>query len=187
MDVGARVVLRRALLAVALCACTATEARAPRVALPGTDGEPHAVVGAHVTVLVFFSEHCPCMRAHDPRLVALANEYASRGVTFFAIDSEVGATVASDAAQARDRAYPFPILVDHDARLARAVGAEYATYSVVLDDAGDVLYRGGFDGDHTHLSATATPYLRDALDDIVARRPVRRAQTEALGCALRTW
>ena len=108
-------------------------------------------------------------------------------MTFFAIDSEVGATVATDGAEMRERGYPFPILVDHEARLARAVGAEYATYSVVLDEAGDVLYRGGFDSDHTHLSASARPYLRDALDDVVARRPVRRAQTEALGCALRTW
>ena len=180
-------VLRHAILAAALCACTAKEARVPRLALPGTDGAPHAVVDAHVTVLVFFSEHCPCVRAHDARLIALANEYASRGVTFFAIDSEVGATVASDGAEMRERGYPFPILVDHEARLARAVGAEYATYSVVLDEAGDVLYRGGFDSDHTHLSANARPYLRDALDDVVARRPVRRAQTEALGCALRTW
>ncbi len=119
--------------------------------------------------------------------IALAGEYANRGVSFFAVDSEVDGSLETNRARARSRGYPFPILFDEKARAARAVGAEYATYTVILDAAGSVLYRGGFDSDHTHLSSTATTYVRDALDDIVASRPVRRSRTEPLGCALRTW
>jgi hypothetical protein len=159
----------------------------PSLSLAGTDGAVHAFHGPRATVLVFFSEHCPCMHAHDERLIGLASEYANRGVSFFAVDSEVDASLEADRARARSRGYPFPILFDEQARAARAVGAEYATYTVILDAAGSVLYRGGFDSDHTHLSSTATAYVRDALDDIVAGRPVRRPRTEALGCALRTW
>jgi peroxiredoxin len=160
---------------------------APRVALPGTDGAEHSLMSPRATVLVFFSSHCPCMRAHDARLVALANDYAARGVAFYAVDSEVNATTDTDAREAAARGYPFPILVDDQARVARALGADYATYSVVLDARGDVVYRGGLDSDHTHLSASPAAYLRDALDDVVAGHAVRRAKTEPLGCALRTW
>jgi hypothetical protein len=191
MDVGARMVLKTFLCASFLVsACAATpSAKAPTLALAGTDDATHALAGssARATVYVFFSEHCPCMRAHDARLVALANDYASRNVRFFAIDSEVGATIASEKDRALARNYPFPILVDEGARAARALGAEYSTYSVVVDERGDVVYRGGLDSDHTHLTNDAAPYLRDALDDVIAGRTVRHPQTEALGCALRTW
>jgi hypothetical protein len=181
------VLTRSIALVVVACACAPLSSVVPDASLDGTDGVAHAIYGERATVLVFFSSHCPCMRAHDERLVALARDYAPRGLRFFAVDSEVGATREDDAELARERAYPFPILIDHDARIARAAGAEYATYSIVLDARGDVLYRGGFDSDHTHLSNGATPYLRDALDDVVAGRAVRHARTEPLGCALRTW
>jgi len=162
-------------------------AAVPSLSLEGTDGVAHAFHGPRATVLVFFSEDCPCMRAHDERLIALAGDYAGRGVSFFAVDSEVDASLATDRARAVSRGYPFPILVDQGAHAAHAVGAEYATYTVVLDAAGTVVYRGGFDSDHTHLSSTATTYVRDALDDIVQGRAVHRPRTDALGCALRTW
>jgi len=173
---------------VFLSACVATApARAPSLSLRGTDDASHALTDSRVTVIFFFSEHCPCVRAHDARLVALAGDFEKRGVRFLALDSEVGATIERDRDEARARAYPFPILIDEGGRAAKALGAEYATYSVVLGASGEVLYSGGFDSDHTHLSDHATPYLRDALDDVVANRAVRRAHTEPLGCALRLW
>ncbi len=194
MDSGACMVLKiffAAIFFACACAVAPNNARVPDLVLAGTDDAPHTLSSktsnTRATVYVFFSDHCPCMRAHDARLVALANDFASRGVRFFAVDSEVGAAVAAEKDHARERNYPFPILVDEGARAARALGAEYSTYSVVVDERGDVVYRGGLDSDHTHLTNDAAPYLRDALDDVIAGRSVHHAQTEALGCALRTW
>ena len=161
--------------------------KAPSLSLAGTDGQAHAIASGRATAIVFFSEHCPCVRAHDARVIALAREFEPRGIAFYAVDSEVGGTVDVDRERAKDHGYPFPILVDENARLARALGAEYATYAVVVDASGNVLYRGGIDSDHTHLSNGATPYLREALEDLAAGRAQRRTHTEALGCALRTW
>jgi len=142
---------------------------------------------ANATMLVFFSAHCPCVRAHDARLVALARAYESKGVHVFAIDSEVDATVARDAREASARGYPFPILIDPHGKVASELGAEYATYTVVLDAKGHVRYRGAFDDQRTDLRPGETSYARDALDDVLAGRSVRRTDVDALGCALRTW
>jgi hypothetical protein len=139
------------------------------------------------TVLVFFSPSCHCLTAHDARLVALANEYAPRGVTFLMVDSEVRADEAFDRGEADRRRYPFPIVIDRGARVARRLGAEYASYSVVLDRQGHALYRGGIDSDRDHLHDDAAPYLRDALDDVLAGRPPRLAEGKTLGCSLQTW
>ncbi len=163
---------------------------APRT-LAATDGATHAILpaegGPRLTVLVFSAWHCPCQAAHDARLGELTARYQPRGVTFYAVDSEVGGSLAEDAAQAQKRGYAFPVLLDPGASLARALHAEFATETFVLDRRGTVLYHGGLDSDATRLKGGASPYLENALEDLLAGRPPRMAETKALGCALQTW
>ena len=142
---------------------------------------------APVTVLIFFSPGCHCLAAHDARLVSLAGRYHPRGVQFFMVDSEAGGDEARDQAEARRRGYPFPMLLDRGAKLAGSVGADFASDTVILDAGGRVLYHGGIDSDRNELHDDATPYLQDALDDVLAGRPPRVAQHESLGCSLRKW
>ncbi len=139
------------------------------------------------TVLVFYSPHCHCLDAHEPRLRALAAGYGRRGVAFVMVDSEVGASVGRDREEAEQRGYTFPILVDPGGRLATALGAQYATYAVVLDAVGRVRYRGGMDSDKTHLTSGATPYLANAIEDLMAGREPRVTEGKTLGCSLQTW
>ena len=161
------------------------------VALRGTDGQMHdlrsEVAQAPATVLVFFDASCPCMTAHEPRIKALRDELASRGVRWFMVDSEEGGSIELDQGIAKDRGYAFPILLDENGKLARAMGAECATYSVVLDRAGRVQYAGGIDDDRSHLRDDATPYLHDALVDVLDGKSPRRPSGKALGCALKLW
>lgn len=146
-----------------------------------------AAQSARLTVLVFFSRHCHCLDAHEPLLRAIAGAYGPRGVTFSMVDSEIGASVERDEAEASVRGYTFPILIDPGARLAGRLGAEYATYSVVVDATGRVRYRGGIDTDKTHPTSDATPYLENAIDDLLAGRAPRVPEGKTLGCALQTW
>jgi hypothetical protein len=99
----------------------------------------------------------------------------------------VGATAERDRDEATRRHYPFPILIDDKAKVAKIYDAEYAGHVVVLDRTGAVAYRGGIDSDRVHMTEDATPFLRHALEDLLAGRPPRVAGTKVLGCALRTW
>jgi len=163
----------------------------PHLTLVGTRGEPvearDEAGTSSATVIVFFSRGCHCLALHDARLRALYEAYHPRGVRFLMVDSESGATPQRDEADARDRGYPFPIVLDRGAKLADLLGAEYATYTVVVDREGRIRYRGGIDSDKTRLHDDATPYLRSALDDLLAGRPPRIAEGKALGCALQKW
>jgi hypothetical protein len=187
--------MTRSLVALALvfvvvvvaCAPEAVAIRAPgQLVLRDTDGSPHpldAELSAHrFTVVTFFSNHCACQRAHDARLRELMAKETPRDVGLLLVDSEESATATEDAAQAKERGYH--ILLDDAGNLARAMGADYATYSVVLDRDGGVLYRGGFDSNRSHLSDDRAQYLADALDDLAAGRPVQHPETKALGCTL---
>jgi hypothetical protein len=177
------------LATMALAQARCTPPRPPSVVpvvLRSTDGAAVAldeVVRSHpLTAITFFSVHCPCQRAHDARLRDLMAKYAPLGVGFLVVDSEESGTRAADAAEARERGYP--IVLDDAGALARALDAEYATYSVLVDHDGHVLYRGGFDSDKSHLRENRATYLADAIDDVLAHRPLRRAEAKTLGCTL---
>ena len=179
-------------LGAGACGGSSTSARSPgQVSLVGADGHrfdtAELVGGADWNVLVFTSRECPCVSAHDGRLRELAATFAPRGVKFVAIDSEVGGTPEIEAAEARKREYPFPIVVDTGAALANRLGAEYATYTVIMNRAGKVLYRGGIDSDKAKLHDDATLFLSDALTDLTTGKPLRRPEGTALGCMLRKW
>ncbi len=169
----------------------ALDAPVPRLVLLGTDGVKHDLAedarSAHLTVLFFSAWHCPCQAVHDARIRELYAHYHPLGVEVFSVDSETGASVEHDKDEAAHRGYPFPVLVDPGGELARAVGAEYATESFVLDSQGIVRYHGGLDSDRKELHADAEPYLRDALDDLLAGKSLRAREKKALGCALATW
>jgi hypothetical protein len=181
-----------ACLLVALAGCASAPrplSGLPGVALPGSDGAPHRLDvlarGAPFTVVTFFSAACPCQRAHDARLLDLYARYAPRGVAFVSVDAEATASLALDREEARARRYPFPLLTDADGAAADALGASWATYTVVVDPAGHVRYRGGIDSDKRWLSDGAELWLRDALDRLLAGGDPEPAETEPLGCALR--
>jgi peroxiredoxin len=178
----------------ALTACSSGLPAATQVpSIPLVAGEGNVrdvrqlVAEAPFTVLIFFSRTCHCLDQHDARIRALYDEYHPRGVQVVMVDPEIRATPVNDAAEATRRGYSFPLLLDPGAKLADTLGAEYATYSVVVDAQGNVRYRGGFDSDKTHLRADATPYVRDALDDLLAGRSPRVAEAKTLGCALEKW
>lgn len=179
---------------VTLAGCSPTPRtglQVPAVRLAATDGSVHALPpagdGAAYTVLVFSAWHCPCQTAHDGRLGELFARYRTRGVEFFAVDSEVSGSLAEDTAEAKRHGYAFPVLRDEGANLARALHAEYATESFVINRQGVVRYHGGLDSDRNRLRDDAVPLLGNALDDLLAGAPPRSAETKALGCALQTW
>jgi hypothetical protein len=187
--------LAGALAALSTAAATASCASPSAIAAPamfvapgGERVEPPVLLSrARWTVLVFFSPDCHCVTAHEGRLRELQADYEGRGVQFFWVDSEVGASEKRDAEEVRRRGLTFPILRDPGARAARRFDARYASDSVVLDAAGAVHYHGGIDSDRDHLRDEAEPYLRNALDDLLGGREPRVPRGPALGCALQTW
>jgi hypothetical protein len=140
--------------------------------------------GSRLTVLVFFSSHCPCQKAHDWRLIELHRRYGERGVRFVLVDSEAGASAERSADEARRRGYPFSIRPDPEGHLADAFEARYATFTVIVDEAGAVRYRGGIDSDRKDLHDDARHYVASALDDLLEGREPRVAEGKSLGCAL---
>ena len=167
--------------------------RAPAFSLPDTFGESHALPdgqGTLATVVVFTCNHCPYALAWHDRILAVARDYAERGVRILAVNPNDGERYPRDSYEAMQRrvqadgGWPIPYLRDESQEVARAYGARTTPDVFVVDGTGRVAYRGAPDADSGDPSLDAA-WLRAALDDVLAGRPVRRAETKPVGCSVK--
>ncbi len=82
---------------------------------------------------------------------------------------------------------PTGLLIDASGAMGQAYGARTANHMFIVGKDGTLLYAGGIDDGETMDAKkvlAAHSYVRPALEDIVAGRPVRVASTQPFGCAL---
>ena len=183
--------LRLALLFVAsLGGCTPSAAMSPRSSGPLTvtavDGSRTPLrelgAGARVTVVVFWSAECPCVRRYQARVDALIERYP--GARVVAVVSNDGEDFRDSLAAARERGVRVPLYRDEDGRVAATLGASSTPTVVVLDREGAVRYRGWLDNERTPGSAGREAWLEDALDKLLAGRGDYAARRPVYGCPI---
>ncbi len=163
---------------------------APTFTLPDTEGNTYEPGGAPATVVVFTCNHCPYALAWHDRIVALARDYAGRGVRVLAInsnDAERYPRDSPDAMRARVQRGEFdgvPYLRDETQEVARAYDAKTTPDVFVLDAGGVLRYRGAPDGDYDDPPQNAA-FVRDTLDAVLAGRKPGLAETPPVGCSIK--
>ncbi|MFC7484696.1 thioredoxin family protein [Luedemannella flava] len=144
---------------------------------------------APATVVVFTANHCPYALAWHERVQQVARDYADQGVAVIQINPNNQVTHPNDstAASARrvaDGHFAGPYLRDEPQEVTRTWGAEKTPDVFIVDRSGALVYRGAPDADHDDESQRAT-YIRQALDDLLAGRPVALSETPPKGCGVK--
>ncbi len=140
-----------------------------------------------VVVLAFLGTECPLAEAYAPRLAEVAREFAKRGVGFFGVDANPQDGPVAIGRFADKHRLPFPILKDVGHALADRLGVERTPEVFVLDESRAVVYRGRVDDQYAigvHRPAPTRHELVDALEAVLAGRPVATPRTEAVGCLI---
>jgi peroxiredoxin len=164
----------------------------PAFSLPDTEGEEHAAPlddAPPATVITVTCQHCPYVLAWNPRLRAVAEEYAPRGVRFLGIHSNDATRYPADSLDhmrrfVHDEDWPYPFLHDESQAVARALEAQVTPHVFVLDGSQRLAYRGAPDSDHRDPSQDAA-WLRGALDAVLEGRAVEPAETQPRGCSVK--
>ncbi|MEO8027671.1 MAG: redoxin domain-containing protein [Bryobacteraceae bacterium] len=182
--------LRRS-IALGILACGLQAAEPPGFRLRDTAGVMHSESEwrtARAVVLVFLAIDCPISNGYVPELRRIAEKYRAVGVSFYAVQSGVIHTADEAATFVREFAFPFPLLVDPRSALASYAGADTTPEVAVLSPAGQVRYLGRIDNLYVQIGqkryAASAFDLRDALDQVLAGKPVARARTTAVGCSI---
>ncbi len=137
-----------------------------------------------LTIITFVATQCPVSNAYNERMAALYNDYAPKGAKFVFINSNRTEPAAEVAEHARKNGFPFPVYKDADNVVADRFGAQVTPEVFVLDNAGVIRYHGSID-DSQIVARVSDQRLRNALDSLLAGKPVPAAQTKAFGCTIK--
>lgn len=144
-------------------------------------------MGKKAVVLVFLGVDCPVGNLYASRLVELNKEYAPKGVVFLGVNSNASEGKEAIARYAKEYGITFPVLKDSGNGVADSALVERTCETLVLDGAARVRYRGAIDDQYIQGKSKDRPthnYVRDALDDLIAGRPVKVASSPVAGCLI---
>jgi peroxiredoxin len=138
-------------------------------------------------VAVFLSADCPLSKLYAPRLLELRREFDARGVAFVGIFPNDHDSPTAVARFGREHRIDFPLLRDEGGRVADCLGAARTPEAFVLDRRRVVRYRGRIDDQYdtgAHRGQPTRRDLADALNELLAGKPVSTPTTPAAGCLI---
>jgi peroxiredoxin len=169
---------------------------APDFTLTDTDGKVHALadlVGAQrVVVLEWFNPDCPFILKHHQHhrtMDDLAARYGEQGVIWLAINSAAagkqGAGLERNQKARQEYKMSMPVLLDESGAVGKAYGAKTTPHMFVIAPDGTIAYAGAIDDDRSPSTLGKTNYVADALDAVLAGKPVAVEDTPAYGCSVK--
>ncbi len=156
---------------------------------PAAGGAPVALkdllAKSRAVVVIFDATKCPYAKGYKERVATMGKEYAGKGVAFVTINSNKTEPAAEVAEDAKKHGFAFPVLKDEGNKVADLYAAQKTPEIYVLDPKGTLLYRGRIDETHEDPKNVKSPDLRNALEAILAGKPVPAAETKAFGCSIK--
>lgn len=149
------------------------------------------------TVILEWTNHeCPYVRKHynSATMQTLQKDMAKDGIVWLSvISSPPGEQGYVEAAKARELtvqrdAAPAGILLDPNSKVARAYGAQTTPHMYIIDPKGTLAYMGAIDDKPSASPASlngARSYVRQAVAEMKAGKPVSEASTKSYGCAVK--
>src|SRR5215472_10707272 len=171
---------------------------APDFSLTDAKGQSHSLSqykGKYV-VLEWFNPECPFVKKHygTDNMQKLQKEYTDKGVVWLTIDSNAPGTEGNlTADQAKKimeswKTHQTALLLDPESKIAKLYGAKNTPNMVVINPEGKIVYEGAIDSKASPNPAdipSSTNYVKNALDESLAGKPVSNAQTKPYGCSVK--
>jgi peroxiredoxin len=136
-------------------------------------------------VVVFLGTECPINNAFIPRLLELNKTYEPRGLVFVGVNSNKQDSAKRVADHAKENAIFFPVLKDEGNVVADQLGALRTPEVCLLDASRTLCYRGRIDdqfGINIRRPAPTRRDLAEAIEEVLAGKPVSQPETEVAGC-----
>jgi thiol-disulfide isomerase/thioredoxin len=172
----------------------------PDFSLPGIDGKKHSLSeykDSRVLAIVFTCNHCPAAQLYEGRIKKLVEDYRPQGVAFVAIEpnapaaaaarelnyTDVDDTLEGMVIRAQYRHFNFPYLYDGDTQeVVEKYGPKVTPHLFLFDQERKLRYEGRID-DNMQEGLVKTHDARNALNALLAGRPVAVAHTPVFGCS----
>lgn len=173
-------------------------AGAPAFEAMDSNGKMHSLADfkGKTVVLEWTNHDCPYVVKHysTGNMQALQRDAVADGIVWLSVISSapgrqgyVEGEEANRLSKKRDAA-PSVVLLDPNGKVGRSYDARTTPHMYVIDAAGTLVYMGGIDDRPTTNRADiegATNYVRAALADMAAGRPVATPVSRPYGCSVK--
>ncbi|MDP3295937.1 MAG: thioredoxin family protein [Nevskia sp.] len=187
-------------LAVSAAAWAAPSVGAPAPAFSAVDSNGKTVSladykGKHV-VLEWTNDGCPFVKKHygSGNMQSLQKEFTAKNVVWLSVISSAPGEqgyaegIEANKLTAARGAAPTAVLLDPKGDIGRLYGAKTTPHLFAIDPAGKLEYAGGIDSiastDAADI-ASATPFLKVALTEALAGKPISTPVTKPYGCSVK--
>ncbi|HEX4668318.1 MAG TPA: thioredoxin family protein [Chthoniobacterales bacterium] len=173
-------------------------APAPGFALTDASGKTHSLgeyKGKYV-VLEWFNPGCPFVQKHytSENMQNLQKEFTGKGVAWLTIDSSAAGSqgyLSPEEAKKQMNDWkmtPTALLLDPEGKVGHEYHATNTPHMFVINPEGKLIYEGAIDSKastDTDDIKSSTNYVKVALEEAMAGKPVSTAQTRAYGCSIK--
>ncbi len=200
--------MKKSLLITALTSLAATAlfaaespkvgSAAPDFSLTDAKGKTHSLAGSKgkFVVLEWFNPQCPFVQKHygSGNMQNLQQEYSGKGVVWMSIDSSAAGKeghLTPDAATKQIADWKMnstTLLFDADGKAGHAYGAKNSPHMFIINPDGKIVYEGAIDSKASTNPAdipNSTNYVKAALDESLAGKPVSNPSTKPYGCSVK--
>ncbi|QDT84490.1 redoxin domain-containing protein [Gimesia chilikensis] len=137
------------------------------------------------TVVCFLGAECPLARLYGPKLNEMQAAYAAQGVQFIGVNSNQQDSLEDVKQYVKRYEISFPMAKDYNNEVADRFHAVRTPEVFVLDQQLTVRYRGRIDNQYLpgiSRAETTTHDLKNALDQLLAGKPIEVSETKPNGC-----
>jgi peroxiredoxin len=202
MNMNRKLIGTAVLSVISACALAAelppVGSTAPDFSAADVKGKTHSLTqykGKYV-VLEWFNPECPFVRKHygSDNMQKLQQEFTTKGVVWLTIDSNAPGTEGSLTADTADKilsqwkTHQTAFLLDPDGKVGQAYGAKNTPHMVIINPEGKIVYEGAIDSKASPNPAdipTSTNYVKVALSESMAGKPVSNPNTRPYGCSVK--
>ena len=171
---------------------------APAFSLTDLSGKQRSLAEfkGKVVVLEWNNPNCPFVQKHydSMNMQSLQKAFGTRDVVWLTVNSTAHSApdymdpAALKGWEGEKSATPTAYLMDPAGTVGKAYGAKTTPHMYVIDPGGKLAYAGGIDDRRsTNVDdvKTAKNYVKAALDDVLAGRPVATSTATPYGCSVK--
>ncbi len=165
---------------------------APYFKLLAVDGNTYSLDSfkdKEALIVIFSCNHCPYVRAYEDRIIQIQNDYRDR-LQIVAINSNDTTNYPEDSFEemikrSKEKNFNFPYLRDETQEVAKAYGATHTPEIFLFDKERKLVFHGKIDDNWQEPSKVKTPYLRNAIEELLANKPISVPETFTIGCTIK--
>jgi peroxiredoxin len=163
------------------------------VKMKDVSGNPVSIydaMGNRGVLVIFSCNTCPYVIKNEERILQAVAYAQQNSLGVIIINSNEDKRNSDDSfeamqAYAKKQSYNCYYVVDSKSEMANVFGATRTPEVFILSKEGTVVYKGALDDSPADAKKVTKLYVQQAIDEIVANKPITNTATKSIGCSIK--